>query len=232
MFNLLIPKGGGGSTSPLTTKGDLYTYSSVAARLAVGSNGQILSADSTAATGLKWIAAGAALSGSPASTYVAYFSSATAVTGTSGLTYDGTTLTSARMTMSSTTVCATFGNGEKLQYIAGDLSFTKADDSRCISFGAGGTYFDVHANTMRCDPRIYAFDGVTAYSYLVLDMNADPGAAAAGTIRIGSKATTLSGNSIHLRTEQAVAVDVALASTVSLRIWVNNVEYKLPLTAV
>ena len=49
--------GGGGSVSPLTTKGDLYTYSTVNARLAVGTNGQILSADSTQATGLKWIAA-------------------------------------------------------------------------------------------------------------------------------------------------------------------------------
>jgi hypothetical protein len=44
----------GGSTSPLTTKGDLYTYSTTNARLGVGTNGQVLTADSTAATGLKW----------------------------------------------------------------------------------------------------------------------------------------------------------------------------------
>jgi hypothetical protein len=44
----------GGSASPLTTKGDLYTFSTVDARLAVGTNGQYLSADSTAATGLAW----------------------------------------------------------------------------------------------------------------------------------------------------------------------------------
>lgn len=44
-----------GTASPLTTKGDVYTYSTTNDRLPVGSNGQILSADSTQTTGLKWI---------------------------------------------------------------------------------------------------------------------------------------------------------------------------------
>ena len=46
----------GGGTSPLTTKGDLYTYSTADARLGVGTNNQQLLADSAQATGLKWAA--------------------------------------------------------------------------------------------------------------------------------------------------------------------------------
>jgi hypothetical protein len=46
-----------GAASPLTTKGDLYTYSTSDARLAVGTNTYVLTADSAEATGLKWAAA-------------------------------------------------------------------------------------------------------------------------------------------------------------------------------
>lgn len=45
---------GGGGASPLTTKGDLYGYDTADARVPVGSNGQVLTADSTDAQGVSW----------------------------------------------------------------------------------------------------------------------------------------------------------------------------------
>lgn len=55
----VLNKGGTGASSflPLTTKGDLLTYSTVLARLGVGANDTVLTADSTQATGLKWATA-------------------------------------------------------------------------------------------------------------------------------------------------------------------------------
>lgn len=46
------------SSSPLTTKGDLYGHSTVDARIPVGSDGQVLTADSTQPLGVKWAAGG------------------------------------------------------------------------------------------------------------------------------------------------------------------------------
>jgi len=49
-----------GGSSPLTTKGDLYTYDTGDARLGVGTDGHVLTADSTQSTGIKWAAASGA----------------------------------------------------------------------------------------------------------------------------------------------------------------------------
>jgi hypothetical protein len=73
-----------GGSSPLTTKGDLYTYSTTDARLAVGANGTTLVADSAEATGLKW----ATPSGSNKS-YTLLNTGGTALTGAATITVSG-----------------------------------------------------------------------------------------------------------------------------------------------
>lgn len=46
--------GGGGTASPLTTKGDIYTFDTGNQRLPIGTNKQVLTANSTASTGNDW----------------------------------------------------------------------------------------------------------------------------------------------------------------------------------
>lgn len=48
--------GSSGTASPLTTKGDVWGYSTTNARIPIGTNGQVLTADSTQTLGLKWAA--------------------------------------------------------------------------------------------------------------------------------------------------------------------------------
>jgi hypothetical protein len=54
MSELFGGSGGGGGASPLTTKGDIYIYSTADARLGIGTNGYRLEADSALTAGVGW----------------------------------------------------------------------------------------------------------------------------------------------------------------------------------
>lgn len=58
-WTAVLPAISGSSTaSPLTTKGDIYGRSTVDSRIPVGADSFVLTADSTQALGLKWVAPG------------------------------------------------------------------------------------------------------------------------------------------------------------------------------
>ncbi len=72
-------------TSPLTTKGDLLSFSTVNARLPVGTNGQVLTADSAQTLGVVWAAPA---SGAP--TLVGSTGTPTLITAVGGVGFTGT----------------------------------------------------------------------------------------------------------------------------------------------
>lgn len=73
-----------GASTPLTTKGDLFGYDTANARIPIGTNNQVLTADSAQALGLKWATPTAV-----AASYSLINSGGTALTGAGTITVSG-----------------------------------------------------------------------------------------------------------------------------------------------
>ncbi len=150
--------------TPLTTKGDLFTFTTVDARLGIGANNTVLTADSAEATGMKW----ATPAGGGKVLQVVYASV------NSGATTSSTSLVDTQLTATITPTLNTSkilviysqnGCGKSsasavarmtialvrgatvLQYNTDITGFTNTTTSLNVGVGASGTYLDSPATT-------------------------------------------------------------------------------------
>ena len=133
------------ANSPLTTKGDLFTYDTSQARLAVGSNGETLVADSSTSTGLRWNPSMAAGKNGVINGAFDIWQRGTSFTTTSGVAYTtdrwsshtisaGGSVSTTRITVSDTTNLPFIEYATKFQRVAsnsntGILSFFNTFES-------------------------------------------------------------------------------------------------------
>lgn len=120
-----------GALSPLTTKGDILGFSTVNARVPVGTDGQVLTADSTQTLGVKWGAASTGTVTSVALTVPAFLSvsgSPVTTSGTLAVSLSGTALPIANGGTGQTTASAAF-NALSPMTTLGDIIYENATPS-------------------------------------------------------------------------------------------------------
>jgi len=126
------------STSPLTTKGDLYGFSTLDARIPIGTNNQVLTADSSQALGLKWAtpaAGGGKVLQVVNATYATQTSTSSATYADTGITATITpTLNTSKVMV---IVSFTFGKSDQNATSRGNLKFLR--DATTV--GGGQTSF-------------------------------------------------------------------------------------------
>ncbi len=132
--------GGGGLTSPLTTKGDIWGRTTGDARIPVGADGTVLTADSAQALGVKWAAAsGGASDGCTVTT------TSTTITVASGCTFKiGTT----KYTLASAAVWTTSGTPTVTAFVYGSNDGTTSQVTIGTTSGSGTCDADCTSQTL------------------------------------------------------------------------------------
>jgi hypothetical protein len=138
------------SSSPLTTKGDVYGFDTAGARIPIGTNGQVLTADSTQTLGLKWATA----TGSTANL-------STLASGT----LSGTSLTLSSLTsdfMQFIVVGATWNTASEQPVIFLNNSTTSASYKNVFYDGSASTFSGYYYNGS--NPGVYLNNSTQIYN--------------------------------------------------------------------
>lgn len=147
--------------SPLTTKGDVLSYSTVNARLPVGSDGQVLTADSAQTLGVKW----AAVTGTGTVTSVALSVPASSILSVSG----------SPVTTSGTLALATTGTSGGIPYFSStsQLSSSALLTANAIVLGGGAGVSPVSLGSLGTTTTVLHGNAAGAPTYGAVSLTAD-----------------------------------------------------------
>jgi hypothetical protein len=151
--------------TPLTTKGDLFTFTTVDARLGVGANATVLTADSAEASGLKWAAPAA-----------------------SGSSY---TLLSTTTAAGTTTTITGLGGYNSLIIVFGELATSTATSTLRFTFnGDSGNNYDYYNTDVRNPATIIVSSGqATAQAFVSCSRVGSPASNISGFITMSGANT-------------------------------------------